>query len=138
MLKIRQTKFGKEGNCYAACIASIFELDIESLKFTDNFVLETAIVSVKLGIGAMLVEEHENSIWLYDGLNVAIGPSVRGYSHAVVARGYKYIWDPHPSDAFLLYTTARMEFYPIDMKSYKKYILLEETPKESIRNANTL
>ena len=37
MKKVFQTKFGSEGNCFAACIASLVETDIENLPFLSNY-----------------------------------------------------------------------------------------------------
>ena len=33
MKPIHQTKFGKEGNCFAACIASVLDCEIDSVPF---------------------------------------------------------------------------------------------------------
>jgi len=37
MKKVYQTKFGSEGNCFAACIASLVETDIEKLPFLSDY-----------------------------------------------------------------------------------------------------
>ncbi len=37
MKKVYQSKFGIEGNCFAACIASILETELDSIPFLSDF-----------------------------------------------------------------------------------------------------
>jgi hypothetical protein len=101
-----KTEFGK-GNCLAACIASILEIEIDvipDLKSGENF----------KGLKDFLAERGIVPIWIH---NKTLGTSYVGYSpgfciligdsprsekvhHAVVAKpngyGYDIVHDPHP------------------------------------------
>lgn len=37
MIKVFQTKYGEEGNCFAACIASLFEVEIDDIPFLADY-----------------------------------------------------------------------------------------------------
>jgi len=37
MIKVYQTKFGEEGNCFAACIACLFEIEIDNIPFLTDY-----------------------------------------------------------------------------------------------------
>lgn len=37
MIKVIQTKYGVEGNCFAACIASLFEIEIDNIPFLTDY-----------------------------------------------------------------------------------------------------
>ena len=37
MIKVYQTKYGLEGNCFAACIASLFDVGINEIPFLSDY-----------------------------------------------------------------------------------------------------
>jgi hypothetical protein len=113
MIPIDQTKVGPvEGNCWAACIASILELPIEEVP---NFVVEyegeylkkteewiNGLVKTRLwlkGHELGLVTVHcGNSPLGCIGTTywIGVGKSPRGPDHAVVYHGEDLVHDPHP------------------------------------------
>jgi len=102
MRKVDQTRFGKgEGNCLAACVASITEipLDLLALNWTsDEHWYET------------LQREMARHGWTveYDtaevprGYCIASGDAARGVTHSVVYFDGTLVHDPHPSRDGLL------------------------------------
>lgn len=105
MKPVDQTLFGPEnGNCWAACIASILELPIDEVPnfgikktwFPDtwNWLLERGYASLYFGPG-----DARHVPYCY---HIVSGRSPRGdWGHAVVALGEKLVHDPHPDRTFL-------------------------------------
>jgi hypothetical protein len=103
MTPVDQTRFGKpDGNCYAACIASILDRPLEEFdnrpvdfenEFTESW---QAFMATK---GYALVEVLAGQTLITRGLHyIASGPSPRGpFDHAVVYRDGELVHDPHPS-----------------------------------------
>ncbi len=109
MKPVFQTRFGKQGNCLAACVASILEVDLEVVDFScfdhppdkwfDLFNEKLA----KIGYG--LLEFHPDVLkgaakpkhffWIGTGM------SKRGILHAVVCREEAMVHDPHPDASFV-------------------------------------
>lgn len=92
-----QTRFGHpEGNCYAACLASIFEKDLAGIELPKP-PTEEATRALLASWGYELVvtpasEPPPPNVW-----HIAIGLSPRGnFWHAVVAKNGKVEFDPHP------------------------------------------
>lgn len=105
---VDQTRFGQgEGNCFAACVATITGLDLDRL-------------TESLGYGSGTDEEeswYDRAVrvlgergWSmsYDtakapaGYCIASGPAERGLLHSTVALDGEIVHDPHPSRAGLL------------------------------------
>jgi hypothetical protein len=127
MKPVTQNKFGHpHGNCYAACVASIFEVPIETLPQLPE---DDAVVIAKYQTDAN--KEHWDignyydawwwEMWdawfkeqglsrfrmdykLFDtryykqppGYSILVGESDRGFKHATVALNGKLVHDPHP------------------------------------------
>lgn len=129
---VKQTKYGYEGNCWQAAIASLLGLRLEDVP---DFVHER-----------YPVEKNENSAWEYEegvrlnpfhwqdtqtwlrerglymveansfvaphvsplGFHLKGGKSPRGFDHVVVGLGEATIHDPHPDDGGLVSYT---EYY---------------------------
>lgn len=112
MIPIQQTKFGKRfGNCFEACIASIFEISLYEapdlsiygslwwVYFTD-WCHERGLHPVDLLIGT------DTFSWVGDGYYIVSGPSPRiKYLHAVVYKDGQMVHDPHPSGDGILEAT---------------------------------
>lgn len=110
MKPVDQTVFGyPNGNCFAACVASILEIPIEDTPSIEGRKFESvwdawfnerglAFVDVPAGDGAYI-----------PGFCIATGKSPRGgltssgrpVLHAVVAQNMTLVHDPHPERSFL-------------------------------------
>lgn len=110
----RQTTFGgadapddEKGNCFAACVASILEVELAELP---NFVVIGSPSNWWTRTQEWLHEHYgvmpfcmETRAWLpHEVLTIASGPGPRGHRHCVVYDGGGLVHDPHPSDAGLL------------------------------------
>lgn len=105
MKPVFQTKFGdKSGNCFAACVASILELPLETVPnvcvlgddWFDSFIFWCGTIGYSY---VELVIEHRK---MSDGQYcVVVGKSPRGdFKHCVVGRfedgEIEVVHDPHP------------------------------------------
>jgi hypothetical protein len=121
----RQTKFGgadhpdhEKGDCFAACVATILEVDLASLPNfcarPPNVWFEEMQAYLEKRFGLMLIgATPETAMYLPDEhLFIASGPGPRGHRHSVVFNSLGLVWDPHPSDAGLLEVTDR-EFFVV-------------------------
>lgn len=97
MKKFIQTKFGNDGNCFAACVASILEVDIKSVDYPFNennwFTEYAAQLYKEMGIvliGAGLAPDMAPAC--YGGAYVIVTGKNRKntYRHAAVATMEKY------------------------------------------------
>ena len=116
MRKTKQTKFGKEGNCFSACLSCLLDMDLEDvpefldedkwLKDLDAWLSKRWYMYVELDWDA----KRTFMSWHGDCLVIGCGPSTRGLSHAVIGRMYvnrgrnefKPVHDPHPDNTFLV------------------------------------
>lgn len=110
---VRQTRFGgpdappgEQGNCYAACLASLFHFPLHSIPVypdKDWFLSYQRWLRPR---GLMVMVFHENPFSLPEysefGVCVASGMGPRGYRHAVLWQDGKLLHDPHPSNAGLV------------------------------------
>lgn len=108
MKPIEQTKLkAPDGNCYAACIASIFEVPLDgvpqptreegsSIKAWEEYVARLDRVFYRpRGLYALVINPAEN--WRPLGYSILCAKSPRGdYPHCVVALDGEVVWDPHP------------------------------------------
>jgi hypothetical protein len=115
MKPVIQTKFNSEGNCFAACIASLFECDINEVPFLgkeeswEDYELRLNDFLRKCYQVFMYVEEydldrykHFFEVDLNDTYYIVGGDAERGYYHAVVYKNGQLAHDPHPSGVGLL------------------------------------
>lgn len=102
VIPVMQTEFGRgKGNCFAACIASVMELD---LLMVPNFCCQgesdwvTACNSWlnQYGLSLFTVVFKTGTFVPIDVYYLMAGPSVRGLLHSVVAFDGKMVHDPHP------------------------------------------
>lgn len=99
-----QTVFGyPDGNCLPACLASILEVPLEEIPhFGDEGWFERFNDWLRpQGLYAYLVAWAEwwapEGIYILSGLSPRAEAEGKEYLHAVVARGWEIIHDPHPS-----------------------------------------
>jgi hypothetical protein len=100
-----QTKFGKpEGNCHAACLASIFEIELDSIPsfgrdsyWFDRFV-EWCQYEFDLTPIDIEIEHLKSATWWKPlGFCIINGPSVNGdFWHSVVGWNGEIVHDPYP------------------------------------------
>lgn len=120
MKPVDQTRFGEhEGNCFAACLASILELeigDVPEMSCEGQFEIMLAWLWER-GLTAVELNFRPRAQFPYvfsrfglkgTGLAIASGKSPRGdFDHAVVVavdhniQQVQFIHDPHPSRDFL-------------------------------------
>lgn len=105
MKPIHQTKFDTEGNCFAACVASLLELSLESLPnfcvekdWPQNF--ENWCLQKNLRYLEMKFCQDITPPNIYC---IITGPSPRSKNldHCVIGLGEKIIHDPHPDNTGL-------------------------------------
>lgn len=109
MIKVTQTVFGyPDGNCFAACVASIMELPLEEMPSIAgrefNQVWSQWLAERDLAFALV----PSDGAWI-KGYCIAWGNSPRGgldkfdrpVTHAVVCRDLHLVHDPHPSGEFL-------------------------------------
>ena len=106
MKPIKQTTFGKQGNCFPACIASVLEIPLEGIP---NFCVEfpskwhwevNKWLSENHGVVLLTItpwdQDHVFPPFVVDTYHLMSGPSVRGHHHSIVALNGKMVHDPHP------------------------------------------
>lgn len=103
MKKVDQTIFDTSfGNCFAACIASIFELELDQVPFPDgnseNFWRIYDKWFTERGFSVVNLKRGD---FIPNGfcLGVVSSPRHPGTDHAVVIHNGKVVHDPHPSRA---------------------------------------
>ena len=120
MKPIDQTRFGStDGNCFAACVASIFEIPIEDapdVMRLDNWYDAFADWLKPRGFYPLCFPCSDPSNgWAPAGLYILSGKSPRGdFDHAVVAKGSDIIHDPHPSRDGIKSRVDQIIFVQID------------------------
>lgn len=106
----KQTKFGTEGNCLAACLASLFGVPIDEAQPVSDISIKgeggwaKALMDWSHARGYSWANIHPAFAGLlYPSLFIGVGPSPRelGHRHAVIMRGQQLFFDPHPDDAGL-------------------------------------
>lgn len=121
MKHVYQTKFGEGGNCFAACLASLFEVPIDSIpdfwesETSDGWWRSVRAWLADRGYGVMCVTCNDSG-WLesFTGWMIVSGKSDRGLNHATLWRGGVMRHDPHPSRAGLVKLETVDLLYPLD------------------------
>lgn len=104
---VRQTRFDEDGNCLQAAVATVTGIPLaQVINVLDGHAPEAMWFERLQGWGLLYG-------WLIDavgpeeppvGVHIAVGPSPRREDqlHAIVAKDGKALWDPNPSDHYLL------------------------------------
>ncbi len=104
MIAVPQTRTGRNGNCLAACLASLLETEIGFIpEFTDEHWMEELaeflgamdLIYVRVPVEDPMVQAMLGTGTTY---HVIEGISPRGGRHAVVGRNGFTAFDPHPHD----------------------------------------
>jgi len=123
MIKVLQTKFCTEnqnGNCLAACLASILELRIEDIpQFEDMFEDWWPNVLKFLGSKGLYPlrwdeEYHFNGFYLVRGTS----PRDPEIDHQVIYFDGKIIHDPHPDNTGVLDVKETIVLVPYDPSNF--------------------
>jgi len=110
MIPVMQTKFGNDGNCLAACIASLLEMDIDDVPVyldDDTWYEQYEKWLTSKGVTVLYISEPVNGPWrISNGFNMILcGESPRGH-HAVIGRSrsgsIRFVHDPHPSGDYII------------------------------------
>ncbi|HEX7866574.1 MAG TPA: hypothetical protein VF555_16580 [Variovorax sp.] len=125
MKPVMQDTFGRDdGNCFSACLASIFEVPLSEVP---NFFLTAGdeanawwaavrdwlrprgfgVIGLQLGDEVGLLDEFEG--WL-----IVTGESARDIHHATIWRDGKMVHDPHPSQCGIRHPQWINVLYPLD------------------------
>lgn len=114
MKPVMQTRFGRDGNCFAACVASIFDLDLDQVP---DFAVKEGIWWEQLcewsrsqGFVPLMVKAPFG----FGFSCIASGISKRGLLHAVVWEKGKMIHDPHPDNTGIEGVNEFLVFVPTD------------------------
>lgn len=107
MRPVHQTKFGRpDGNCFAACVASVFEIPIEDAPDLS--------AGEQRGLHWLQVVQEwlaPRGLWYCDvkfdgilplGYHLIGGMGPRGLPHSVVGCNGKMVHDPHPDGSGLV------------------------------------
>lgn len=129
MIKVQQTLFGKGGNCFAACIASIFELP---LGWVPNFCAETRMPWLDFAnhwlapLGLMIINLRileEGEFEWPRCYHIISGHTVRHPKllHSVVGFAGKMVHDPHPDGSGLT-----------EVRDYDVFVCLDPAKSDAV------
>lgn len=102
MKPVTQTKFGgEEGNCFAACVASVLELSIDDVPnfcglYGPEWFIKFDEWLRSQGYGALMLNP-DGGAPLHNCYYLIGGNGPRGFAHEVVGLNGKMVHDPHPS-----------------------------------------
>lgn len=114
MKPVFQTTFGIEGNCLCACIASIFEIDINEVPNPkhDNWQDEVNEWMVNnfgvYFITANIAGEHLPAAMM-KSYTIGCSKSINGLIHAVICKGGKIVHDPLPNSGVVFEMINRFD-----------------------------
>ena len=122
MTPVFQTKMGEGGNCFSACLASIFDLPIDAVpNFFETCGHEDTAWWKGVrdwlrprGLGVIFLQlaspEH---LKLFEGYLIVSGKSSRGLYHATIWRDGVMVHDPHPSGTGIAEPDGIDMLYPL-------------------------
>lgn len=106
MIPVHQTVSGRQGNCFAAALATLLNLDISEVPDTTRCDLNDAawwdLFTAWLeerGISALLIDQTYPPPRHPTGFGIGLVPGeIEGRNHAVVTQGQRVIFDPSGKD----------------------------------------
>jgi hypothetical protein len=95
---VTQTKFPQRGNCFAACVATILEVDIIEVPAFEEVSLNPFIPAKRWLHEHGFDFHHSTAEYPPPGYAIAVGESPRNpdIQHAVVTLAGQVVHDPHP------------------------------------------
>lgn len=125
MKPVMQDAFGRDdGNCFSACLASIFEVPLNEVP---NFFITAGDEATAwwaavrewlrprgFGIMALQLNDDDRLLDEVDGWLIVTGESSRGIHHATIWRDGKMAHDPHPSQCGIRRPLFVNLVYPLD------------------------
>lgn len=116
------------GNCFQACVASIFELPLEEVPHFvgdrgDEWYMGFADwLAEKYNMEPVVIPTGSNATFWAHGFYIATGESPRDHelSHACVYQDVELVHDPHPDNTGLASTRFTYTWAPLDPKFLKK------------------
>lgn len=97
MQPVTQSRTGKNGRCFPACIASILELPESAVPDLDN-TNEKQVDRFLEPFNLVYRQFPAKGVVTPMGYYIVQGLSPRGGLHAVVGRNGRIVHDPHPQD----------------------------------------
>ena len=133
MKRIVQTRTGKDGNCFAACLASILEVPLKTvpemseegwLEEANEFLSKHGLSYKRIPIGATKPV----------GYGTIEGISPRGGLHACVSLDGELIWDPHPIEDGTGQGLVEPRYYGVltQLRTPKKLATFISAPEGSV------
>lgn len=121
MKPVMQTVTGARGNCFSACLASVFECPLEDVpNFFDaaDAAGTTWWEAVEAwlrprGFAIITVQLASDQYAALQGWSIVWGKSERGFEHSTVWHGGKMVHDPHPSQSGIIKPLGVNLLYPI-------------------------
>ena len=125
MKPVMQTDFGQFGNCFSACLASLFELPLEKVPnfFTVAGPYDDAAWWAAVrdwlrprGYGIMFNNLRDpEHLKLFEGYFIVSGKSSRNVDHATIWKDGVMVHDPHPEQCGLIAPDGVDLIYPLDV-----------------------
>jgi hypothetical protein len=126
MKPVMQTKFGEDGNCFAACVASILEVSIDEvpwLKEPENW------EDYSLRLNNYLKEKHNLKLFAFeydlvtnhypdiltDGFYIVSGKIEGGLEHSVIYKNGELVHDSNPKKNKII----KLEYIYLFIKIFK-------------------
>lgn len=119
----KQTRFGgTSGNCFAACVASIFQMWLHEIpnfcEVGDEWWAPFEMWCRRLGFQPICLPTPDGcdwALWFAPGqLVIASGLGARGFAHSVLYMDGKLFFDPHPDDSGIASVKDVIAFLRID------------------------
>ena len=139
MTPTQQTVFGDKGNCFEACIASFFDMDIKDvpdfnayeeggvwMRHLNNWLAPQGLVYFEGRIPHTEIEEFFRDKDFY---HIMIAPTMRSSEicHAVIGRKGKMLFDPHPDNVGIIKEKNGLRFGVF----VKTFVLINESVQVS-------
>jgi len=131
MIKVDQTKIHSEstnGNCFAACLASILEIPLSDVPEFEDMGKEWFPNFYKWVEKKWLYALRLEKEFIFPGLYLVMGTSPRNKSinHQVIYKNGKMVHDPHPLREGVTEIKEVMLLVPLD-PSWPSYLINGET-----------
>lgn len=103
MTRVLQTKFGIDGNCLTACLASVLEVELDDIPEVPQERWWQRMEEALFSRGRLPVWISLETVPKVLSLGSVQSPRLEGELHSVVVRNGITVWDPHPDqDAYEL------------------------------------